>query len=147
MEPITKQEAKRANLKYYFTGKPCPKGHITKRKVHNGTCYECAQAARTARESIDEGKHRTRPKLRKQILDKFGNACNRCGFSDPRALQIDHVNGGGAQEIRNTEAVKYYKAVLADQTGKYQLLCANCNWIKRSENRECFRSSNLGNPD
>jgi hypothetical protein len=28
------------------------------------------------------------------------------------------------------------KKVLADTTGSYQLLCANCNWIKKSENNE-----------
>jgi len=140
MDLITRSQALQQGLKYYFTGKPCPQGHVVKRKVHNGTCYECAQTARTVRESVENGKWRTRPTLRRKILEKFGSACNRCGFSDSRALQIDHVEGGGAKEIRTTEAVTYYKRVLADTSGKYQLLCANCNWIKRAENRECFKS-------
>jgi Zn-finger protein len=29
--------------------------------------------------------------------------------------------------------IRYMKNVIADTTGKYQLLCANCNWIKRHE--------------
>jgi hypothetical protein len=32
------------------------------------------------------------------------------------------------------------RAVLSDTSGKYQLLCANCNWIKRFENGEHGRS-------
>ena len=73
-----------------------------------------------------------------KVLEKLGNKCRRCGFSDPRALQIDHVFGGGNKELsefgRSRQA--YYKKVIADVEGRYQLLCANCNWIKRYENRE-----------
>lgn len=37
---MSRAEAKAAGLKRYFTGKPCPKGHVAERYV-NGTCYEC----------------------------------------------------------------------------------------------------------
>ena len=37
--------------------------------------------------------------------------------------------GGSAQ-------FKIYKLVLSDTTGRFQLLCANCNWIKRLEQKE-----------
>lgn len=79
-------------------------------------------------------------KIRQQILDKYGNKCVKCGFSDWRALQIDHINGGGSKEVRFLGQNKYFKSVLADTTGKYQLLCANCNWIKRFENKEMIRA-------
>lgn len=79
--------------------------------------------------------------LHKQCLKKLGNKCARCGFSDIRALQIDHVNGGGKKEIQSFKGQwrQYYRFVLADNTGRYQCLCANCNWIKKSENREGVR--------
>ena len=32
--------------------------------------------------------------------------------------------------------MSYYYRVLKDQSGKYQLLCANCNAIKRFEENE-----------
>ena len=82
------------------------------------------------------GKARTTA-LREQIYDKLGHVCCRCGFSDKRALQIDHVNGGGNQEhseIKNP--LKFLKKVLADTEGQYQILCANCNWIKRMDRLE-----------
>lgn len=73
--------------------------------------------------------------IREKVYNKLGHACCRCGFEDKRALQIDHVNGGGNKEhreIRNNES--FLNKVLADVSGEYQILCANCNWIKR-ENR------------
>ena len=55
-----------------------------------------------------------------------------------RALQIDHVFGGGTIEREKFRRSQYklHLSVLADETGKYQVLCANCNWIKRHENKE-----------
>jgi len=41
MEIITRKEAKEQGLKYYFTGKPCKRNHVAKRKVTCATCYEC----------------------------------------------------------------------------------------------------------
>lgn len=81
--------------------------------------------------------------VRLQILEKLGNKCVRCSFSDIRALQIDHINGGGKKEILAFKGNfrNYYKNirknVKSGDLKKYQLLCANCNWIKRYENKEC----------
>lgn len=72
---------------------------------------------------------------RKKVLDVMGGKCVRCGFDDWRALQIDHVNGGGSAEFKsNGSRAAYKKAAAGDPD--YQLLCANCNWIKRYENNE-----------
>ena len=38
---ISRADAKRVGLKYYFTGKPCKHGHFSERKTVNGDCYEC----------------------------------------------------------------------------------------------------------
>ena len=77
--------------------------------------------------------------LKNKILEKLGKKCVKCGFSDWRALQIDHISGGGKKEIKSfkNNHRSYYNSVLKDTTGKYQILCANCNWIKRYENKEC----------
>jgi hypothetical protein len=78
--------------------------------------------------------------LKDKIFDKLGHCCSRCGYSDKRALCIDHVNGGGFKELRSMSVAPYYKKVLADTTGSYQILCHNCNWIKRAENGEVRKS-------
>lgn len=81
-------------------------------------------------------------KRRKDVLEKMGGKCVRCGFSDFRALQIDHINGGGTKE-RKKGLYWIHKKIMAmseDEISKeYQLLCANCNWIKKFENGETNR--------
>ena len=39
-EIVTRAEARAAGLKYYFTGKPCPRGHVDTRLVKGG-CVPC----------------------------------------------------------------------------------------------------------
>jgi hypothetical protein len=74
-----------------------------------------------------------RRQIRQQVIEKLGGQCKECGFSDWRALQIDHVNGGGTKHRKqSTNIFAYYKEILVNlDTGHYQLLCANCNQIKR----------------
>ncbi len=82
--------------------------------------------------------HRTRKRM--EILEFMGGVCVRCGFDDWRALQIDHVNGNGISDRKKNKSVSsYHKAIrLSIEKGekKYQLLCTNCNQIKRHKNKE-----------
>jgi hypothetical protein len=73
-----------------------------------------------------------------RINKKYGGRCVRCGFDDARALHVDHVHSGGSKELLRGwgGGMSYYYRVLKDETGKYQLLCANCNAIKRFEEKE-----------
>ena len=76
-------------------------------------------------------------KLRRSALAYLGDRCVRCGFSDWRALQVDHVFGSGNQEHDSIGSQAIYSKVLSgEHDHEYQLLCANCNWIKRYENNE-----------
>ena|SRR3990167_6960303 len=75
---------------------------------------------------------------RTATLELLGGKCIRCGFSDYRALQVDHINGGGVKERKTTNS-NYWNFVIRsvlNKENKFQLLCANCNWIKRFENNE-----------
>ena len=38
--PATREEAKRTSAKFYFTGKPCSRGHVAPRKT-KGACVDC----------------------------------------------------------------------------------------------------------
>ena len=77
---------------------------------------------------------------RNAILEALGGKCSKCGFQDKRALQIDHINGDGARERKIGEYKGgFEKHVLQSflrGDNVYQLLCANCNWIKRFEKNE-----------
>jgi len=79
--------------------------------------------------------------IRKKAVEVLGGKCVRCGFTDIRALQIDHVNGGGQKEHRSIGSMAVYRKIIqkhsmGENIKDYQVLCANCNWIKRWENGE-----------
>jgi hypothetical protein len=110
-----------------------------------GVCAECGGVAKG-------GKHRSmhylctkcnsarvrmhRRRRRRELIEAFGGECVECGFDDERALQIDHLNGGGNQQRKGfSNASAYYRYVLSHQE-EFQLLCANCNQIKRIELKE-----------
>lgn len=66
----------------------------------------------------------------------MGGKCVKCGFRDSKALQIDHVNGGGNEHRRRVSWVTRYRDILSGADTTCQLLCANCNWIKRADDQE-----------
>lgn len=74
-------------------------------------------------------------KLKEQIFLKLGDSCKSCGFKDPRALQIDHVNNDGYEGVGIVKgSTVRLRKVLNDTEGRFQILCANCNFIKKYEN-------------
>ena len=93
--------------------------------------------------------------LRIEILAALGGRCQEpdCrwvnddgtrGCTDARILQIDHVRAGGSAELRagygvglaHLYRVRRDLKYSAPGESDYQLLCANCNWLKRSKDRE-----------
>ena len=95
---------------------------------------------------------------RAEVLLHLGGRCANpeCGWNnvdgskgclDPRCLQIDHVKGDGAKKRHGGEGTGavFYRKVLKTVPGEeYQLLCANCNWIKRATNGELPQARAVG---
>ena len=107
----------------------------------NQTKYDDAWSKKRGYANKAEWAREHRKALKAEAHAALGNKCAHCGFSDPRALQIDHVNGGGRQDLggRSRNNPTYYKQVIESakrREKKYQLLCANCNWIKRHTHNE-----------
>jgi hypothetical protein len=98
----------------------------------------------TPRERNTLKKRRHNRNSRQKVLAFLGGKCvgldgKPCSFncSDWRALQIDHINGGGNKERNITghnSVIDYHKVMKNPE--KFQLLCANCNQIKKYENHE-----------
>lgn len=49
IQVISRSEAKAVGLKHYFTGQPCPAGHISPRFTSVGTCVACGRAKALAK--------------------------------------------------------------------------------------------------
>lgn len=70
-------------------------------------------------------------------MEGYGNKCVRCGFDDPRALALDHVNDNGAEERRNSHRIQIWVKIIKEGFPDcYQVLCANCNAIKEFERNQ-----------
>ncbi len=93
----------------------------------SGYCRPCQTEA-------NSGRHQ---RLRTMVMDALGGpVCLRCGFDDVRALTIDHKNGGGTNHRREAVSMwSIYRHAL-ENPDLYQVLCWNCNYIKRIEEGE-----------
>lgn len=89
------------------------------------------------RQTTKESMARRRRKVKEDVMNKYGGACSWCGFTDVRALCIDHVERGGEDERRKLTGDKLYRRLLKEPVNSsYQVLCANCNLIKAIDNNE-----------
>lgn len=117
---------------------PPRKDRITSYKWYS--CERCGDAYQTSE------RHDIRLKtLRSQLFQILGGSrCGMCAFPDARALQFDHIHGEGYAFRFGKDSLtrrKYAFYVEHPEIAKQELwvLCANCNWIKRVEQKECAR--------
>ena len=68
------------------------------------------------------------------MIAAYGGRCACCGESASQFLAIDHTNGDGAKERRETGLIgtKLYKWLRKNGYPKdrYRLLCHNCNMAR-----------------
>lgn len=93
---------------------------------------------KTHRASVRKACRDYTARKRQAILAFMGGKCVICGFDDWRALQVDHVNGGGTKEWARVNSPARFEMIKANPQN-YQLLCANHNWIKKYERDETQR--------
>lgn len=107
-------------------------------RVHKATIEAQKKEYRKLHPEIhDRASKKCRDNLRKQVLLKLGSICIYCGFADGRALQVDHINGDGHLDRKTRSWWDILNDILKNGAqNRYQLLCANCNSIKRIEQKE-----------
>lgn len=76
--------------------------------------------------------------LKQEVYAHYGGGCRRCGFGDIRALSIDHINGGGNRHRKEIGRGNSFWRWLKKNNypSGFQILCMNCQFIKRYENKE-----------
>lgn len=110
--------------------------------------YKASHPDRVMMDRIDR-QRRTRLKAVTYIGEP---KCARCGYTDLRALVIDHRNNDGNKERQGSigkRGVCYFLKILRmpqeEAKSRYQILCANCNMIKENEQRNIKIQSKLVN--
>lgn len=118
-------------------------GMARSREKHRESVLSKGRAYREEnREWLRDRAAKGRHEARDALLARMGGKCVRCGFSDERALQFDHVHGDGMKERRSSTFDWWSRLKLmsnytdAELHDRYQLLCANCNQIKKIERAE-----------
>jgi hypothetical protein len=91
---------------------------------------------RTHRPRLAINAKRRRAKLRDEILQEYGRACQCCGESRVEFLCLDHANGDGAahrKQIGKTQrgggslTYTWLKKQGFPKDGRFRILCHNCN--------------------
>ncbi len=82
---------------------------------------------------------------RREVVRRLGGRCIQCGFSDIRALVLDHKTGDGGQDRKRVgnRIARYYVRHPDEAKEKLQVLCANCNMIKAVQNNEHNQSRRI----
>ncbi len=102
-----------------------------------------AYGAKYQREHLSETHAKTSRyywKRKIEALTHYGNgkcACVKCGFNDPRALSIDHINGKGYEHRKEIRMENIYTWLYKNNfPDGFQTLCMNCQFIKKNTNYE-----------
>lgn len=87
-----------------------------------------------------------RAELRPRLLALYGDKCAKCGESNLKVLQLNHIHGGGKKDRRKSGGKYYlYGAILSGNRNKedYNLLCANCNILYEYERGRISKPASL----
>lgn len=106
---------------------------IKKEARRNKNGYYATESKRRTPES----RKRYRQRQKQRCMEHYASPpkCQKCGFSDIRALSIDHINGGGRAHRQSVK--KIYRWLIRNNFPEgFQVLCMNCQFIKREENQE-----------
>lgn len=76
-------------------------------------------------------------RYREEIYEILGGKkCKICGFADERALCIDHINNDGYKERSFGKWLNKSRKLIRANPERYQILCFNCNQIKKIEHEK-----------
>lgn len=70
-----------------------------------------------------------------RVYSKGSMCCAYCGYSDVRALELDHIdnNGQAHRKALNNRKTVYQDVKCNNYPDGFQILCSNCNKIKEYE--------------
>ncbi|MBA4707528.1 hypothetical protein [Aquitalea aquatica] len=67
----TRAQAKAIGEKIYFTGEPCIRGHISRRRTANGMCIMCIELKANDRKKYDADRYKNNAESKKAAVKKY----------------------------------------------------------------------------
>lgn len=143
---VTRRAAQAAGLIHYFTGKPCPYGHIDKKYVKGKVCFSCMRRiAKTRAQHSDYRLRRTKRRNTPEAIAKAKEAraayyaANRAKILARKKKYRESVSGKEAIRVGfyawlKTEAGRAYSRF---RTYKRRALLANavCDFTKEDDKK------------
>ena len=129
MKIITCGKAMEMNLKRYFTGKPCKRGHVSERLVSGRKCVECHWEAQRVRTSVGQNKE-----------------YKRCYMSDPtnrkHVQKTERIRKNNSEDYKNKK--KEYQKSEKYKEYRRKISSYEINLAKRRKmNRFKYRNDEL----
>ncbi len=138
---IRKEKQNQAYLKYYYSekGQKKIKTYRNSSKVKKRQKKYHEKYRKTKK--YKKGMRAYRDKIKRLVYEHYspnGIKCKKCSFDDIRALSIDHIKGKGhLHRLKVGFGNALYRWIVRNNYPKgFQILCMNCQFIKRYENKE-----------
>jgi hypothetical protein len=103
----------------------------------DGICTSCfkdqAKSGKSQCPKCIDYQRRYAREAKRIVINAYGGKCACCGESGIEFLQIDHIDGWGAEHRRTLkkDGVAFYRWLCKNHFPKgFQVLCANCNSAK-----------------
>lgn len=123
--------------------KPSESFRFDSRGYQHWICKHCAikqQSDWAKRNPLRTGGNSAKSRMGRKLkaLDLLGGKCVVCGYKNPLALCFDHINGDGYLSSKSARSGSVPLILRLGDNAKYsfQILCCNCNMIKKLKNGE-----------
>jgi len=137
---ISIEQARAEGLRWYFTGQPCPRGHIAKRSLSNRFCRACEDANSARRRAENPEPFRARDRARQ---DDKRREQRRESWARHRESQLaqDRARHAAAPERKREQADAWWRA---NRERKYayvaqrkkQIIRATPSWLTAEQRAE-----------
>lgn len=85
LEIVSWKEARESGLKFYYTGKPCVRGHLSKRFAQSGVCLECQKEKNKKRyQENAESIKKVNSAYRKANIERYRQAVRNWKIKNPQ---------------------------------------------------------------
>lgn len=112
-------------------------------KNYHTICRECSKAVSKAYGAVNGHRRRAREtkyyrKWQGLAIAAYGGKCECCEETEPKFLEIDHVNGGGSRQRRvEKDPEAFYRRIATARPEGFRVLCSNCNHGRYRNGGEC----------